>query len=100
MQIGYARISTRDQDAQLQLDALKAAGCVEIVQEVASGAGTERPGLRQVADRLAKGDLLVVWKLDRLGRTVKGLIDLIGELEGKEAGFSKRSHAIETALCV
>ncbi len=97
MQIGYARISTRDQDAQLQLDALKAAGCVEIVQEVASGAGTERPGLRQVADRLAKGDVLVVWKLDRLGRSVKGLIDLMAELERKEAGFRSLSDGINTA---
>lgn len=96
MQIGYARVSTSDQDARLQVDALRAAGCTEVVQEIASGAARHRPVLRAVVDRLREGDVLVIWKLDRLGRTVEGLVNLVAELERKEAGFRSLTDGIST----
>jgi DNA invertase Pin-like site-specific DNA recombinase len=74
--IGYARVSTNDQDLQLQLDALKKAKCKRIFTDKISGAIKDRPGLNDVLSHLRDGDTLVVWKLDRLGRTVKGLVAL------------------------
>ena len=73
--LGYARVSTTDQQPQLQVDALKGAGCYRVFTETASGARTDRPVLEQVLDQLPPGDTLVVWKLDRLGRSLRRLVD-------------------------
>jgi hypothetical protein len=73
--LGYARVSTTDQQPQLQVDALQRAGCYRVFTETASGARTDRPTLEQVLDQLRPGDTLVVWKLDRLGRSLRHLVD-------------------------
>lgn len=73
--IGYARVSTQDQDPALQLDALRATGCAKTFEDRASGARADRPGLRQALDYVRDGDVLVVWKLDRLGRSLPHLIE-------------------------
>jgi DNA invertase Pin-like site-specific DNA recombinase len=80
-QIGYVRVSTDDQRLDLQKDALKAAGCRKIFEDRASGARSERPGLTQALSHLRKGDTLVVWKLDRLGRTTHQLVGLLEQFE-------------------
>ena len=80
MLIGYARVSTEAQSLDVQLDALRQAGCERIFTDKASAATTHRPGLSEAQSHLRAGDLLVVWKLDRLGRSVKRLVDLVGEL--------------------
>ena len=80
MRIGYARVSTRDQNLELQLDALGKAGCERIFTDKLSGAQVERPGLKEALSHLREADNLVVWKLDRLGRSVKGLVDLVNEV--------------------
>ena len=97
MQIGYARVSTADQDLTLQTDALKQAGCDRIFTDKMSGAETRRAGLDQAVSHLRSGDTLVVWKLDRLGRTVKGLIDLVADLEGRGVQFQSITDSINTA---
>ena len=76
MLIGYARVSTEDQNLELQLAALKRASCKRIFTDKVSGAKADRPGLRETLSHLRETDTLVVWKLDRLGRSVKGLVDL------------------------
>src|SRR3954467_15730075 len=81
-QIGYARVSTDDQKLDLQKDALKAAGCRKIFEDRLSGARSERPGLTQVLSHLRPGDTLVVWKLDRLGRTTHQLVGLLERATG------------------
>lgn len=96
MLVGYARVSTADQDLQLQLDALKAAGCEKLFEEHASGARADREGLGQALEYLRAGDVLVVWKLDRLGRTVKGLVDLVEQLEGRQIAFRSLTDQIDT----
>jgi DNA invertase Pin-like site-specific DNA recombinase len=73
--LGYARVSTTDQQPQLQVDALQRAGCYRVFTETASGAHTDRPTLAQLLDQLRPGDTLVVWKLDRLGRSLRHLVD-------------------------
>jgi DNA invertase Pin-like site-specific DNA recombinase len=75
--LGYARVSTTDQHPQLQVDALERAGCYRVFTETASGARTDRPTLEQLLDQLRPGDTLVVWKLDRLGRSLRHLVDTI-----------------------
>src|SRR4051794_14086946 len=80
-QIGYARVSTEDQRLDLQKDALKAAGCRKMFEDRASGARSERPGLTQALSHLRPGDTLVVWKLDRLGRTTHQLVGLLEQFE-------------------
>ena len=75
--LGYARVSTSDQQPQLQVDALIAAGCYRVFTETASGARTDRPTLTQVLDQLRPGDTQVVWKLDRLGRSLRHLVDTV-----------------------
>jgi DNA invertase Pin-like site-specific DNA recombinase len=95
-QVGYARVSTTDQDPELQLDALKAAGCDEVVEERASGGTRIRPVLEGVLDRLEPGDTLVVWKLDRLGRSVADLDNIIAsELVANKIGFKSLTDGIE-----
>ena len=81
MRIGYARVSTRDQNLEMQLDALNQAGCKRIFTDKLSGAQVERPGLNEALSHLREADTLVVWKLDRLGRSVKGLVGLVNELD-------------------
>jgi DNA invertase Pin-like site-specific DNA recombinase len=88
--IGYAQVSTKDQSLDLQRDALKQAGCEQIFEDIGiSGAKMSRPGLDNALSHLRKGDMLVVWKLDRLGRTIRGLIELVNEL--RERGVQCRS---------
>ena len=97
--IGYARVSTGEQDLQLQLDALKTAGCSEddIYTDKASGARASRPGLDACVGALEPGDTLVVWRLDRLGRSMPHLVGLVEELLGKGIGFrSLQDGAIDT----
>ena len=80
MKIGYARVSTRDQNADMQIDALRLAGCELIYQDVASGAKSVRPELVKLLAQARSGDTLVIWKLDRLGRSLKHLVELVDEL--------------------
>src|SRR4051794_26654623 len=94
--VGYARVSTDDQDLSLQLDALKAAGCQKIFRDTASGAKAERTGLRQALEYVRPGDTLVVWRLDRLGRTLTQLIALITELDERGVGFRSLTEQIDT----
>ena len=93
--LGYARVSTTDQHPQLQVDALERAGCYRVFTETASGARTDRPVLAQVLDQLRLGDTLVVWKLDRLGRSLRHLVDTITELAERGVGFPSLQEAID-----
>ena len=96
MLIGYARVSTQDQTLDLQKDALKQAGCTKIFTDTASGAKAERKGLEEALDYVRTGDVLVVWKLDRLGRSLKNLISTITELELRGVGFKSTTENIDT----
>lgn len=96
MLIGYARVSTQDQNLELQREALARAGCQKIFEDKVSGARTERPGLTKAFEMLREGDTLVVWKLDRLGRSVKQLVDLVGELSKQGTQFKSLTDAIDT----
>ncbi|WP_205231506.1 recombinase family protein [Azospira oryzae] len=96
MKIGYARVSTQDQTAALQLDALRAAGCERIFEETASGANADRPGLADALAFARPGDVLVIWRLDRLGRSLRDLIDLAADLREREVGLSSLQEAIDT----
>jgi len=96
MKIGYARISTRDQSLELQVDALKAAGCEKIYQEVASGAKTARLVLDDLMRNLRAGDTLIIWKLDRLGRNLVHLRQTVEELKNREVTFISLSEEINT----
>jgi len=97
MKIGYARVSTQDQNLDLQNDALKAAGCEKLfIDEGVSGAVKARSGLDAALLAVGEGDTLVVWKLDRLGRSLGFLIELIGELGEKGAGFIALQDGIDT----
>ncbi|NNM60239.1 MAG: recombinase family protein [Legionellales bacterium] len=97
MLIGYARISTHDQNLMLQLSALKKMGCKKIYEDQLSGTKNNRPGLQLALEVLRKGDTLVVWKLDRLGRTVKGLIDLVNQLHLKGIHFKSITDNLDTS---
>lgn len=94
--LGYARVSTPDQEPALQLDALTAGGCERTFVEVASAAADSRPELARVLEQLRAGDTLVVWRLDRLGRSVRNLIELVAELERRHAGFHSLQEGIDT----
>jgi len=94
--LGYARVSTTDQDAQLQHDALTAAGCYRIFTDTASGALQSRPELDKLLDQLRPGDTLVVWRLDRLGRSIRHLIDQLSELEDRGIEFRSLQESIDT----
>lgn len=96
MLIGYARVSTLEQDVALQLDALQQAGCERIFQDKISGAKAERPGLQDALNFARKGDSIVVWRLDRLGRSLKHLIEIVGQLEEQGIGFRSLQEAIDT----
>src|SRR3954469_20466154 len=89
MFVGYARVSTTDQTLDLQHDALTKAGCTKIFTDTASGAQTERSGLSEALSYVREGDTIVVWKLDRLGRSLKDLIERIRELNGRRIGFKR-----------
>ena len=94
--VGYARVSTADQDLALQLDALAAAGCAKVFEDRASGARADRPGLRAALDYARDGDVLVTWKLDRLGRSLPHLIETVAALEQRGVGFRSLTEAIDT----
>ena len=96
MLIGYARVSTDDQDTRLQIDALKRAGCEKIYEERASGSRTDRPELNKALAHGRKGDMVVVWKLDRLGRSLPHLIDTVHDLEERKVGFRSLTDNIDT----
>ena len=96
MLVGYARVSTPSQSLDLQLRALKEAGCDKIFSDVASGSKTARPGLKDAEMVLRGGDALVVWKLDRLGRSIQHLIESINVLKEKGVGFRSLQEAIDT----
>ena len=87
MVIGYARVSTQDQNLDLQIEALTKAGCEKIFEDKTSGSRAERPGLDNLLGILREGDTIIVWKLARLGRSVKNLVDLLGDLHKKGAQF-------------
>ena len=96
MKIGYARVSTREQNLDLQVDALKVAGCERIYQDVASGAKTARPALDDLLGQLRAGDVLVIWKLDRMGRSLKHLVELVGSLIEQKVGLLSLNDPIDT----
>ena len=98
MLIGYARVSKHEQNLDLQIDALKQAGCEKIFKDKISTLKEERPGLKAALDYLRpnKGDVLVVWKLDRLGRTLKELIEQIADFNENEIGFKSLKETIDT----
>lgn len=96
MKIGYARVSTDDQHMHLQRDALESAGCEKVFTDTASGAKAARPGLAEALAFARKGDVLVVWRLDRLGRSLPELVRVVGELEAAGVGFESLTERIET----
>src|SRR5919197_4244076 len=96
MLIGYARISTQDQTLNLQKDALEKLGCKKIFTDTASGAQAERKGLEEALEYVREGDILVVWRLDRLGRSLKHLIETITELNNRKIGFKSIQENIDT----
>jgi DNA invertase Pin-like site-specific DNA recombinase len=99
MRIGYARVSTQDQNPDLQIDALKASGCERIYMEKASGAQRDRPELKAALEYMRDngGDVLVVWKLDRLARSLRQLIESVEDLEQRGIGFESLTERIDTA---
>jgi len=92
----YARVSTLDQDPALQLDALTAAGCSKIFEDRISGARADRPGLRQTLDYARDGDVLIVWKLDRLGRSLSHLLTIINSLRERKVAFRSLTEGMDT----
>ncbi len=97
MKIGYARVSTQDQKLELQLDALTQQGCELVFQEKKSGKNKERPELEKLLGQLRSGDTVVVWKLDRLGRSLRDLIDLVAEFQKRGVDFMSLQDGINTA---
>jgi len=96
MKYGYARVSTNDQKSDLQIAALKSAGCEHIFTDTASGAVSKRPELMRCLESLRAGDTLVVWKLDRLGRSLSHLVEVLASLQGKGIAFLSLTEAIDT----
>jgi len=97
MKVAYARESTVDQNLDMQTDALKREGCKEIFKDHTSGAKADRDGLRKFLEFMREGDTLVVWKLDRLGRTLRHLIDVINRLNDNEMYFKSVQESIDAA---
>lgn len=98
LKIGYARVSTKDQNLDLQLDALRKAGCADtyIYKEEISGVSKERPQLKKLLEQVREGDVVVIWKLDRLGRSLADLVHLVNEIQGKGAGLLSLQDSIDT----
>ncbi|MCA9962688.1 MAG: recombinase family protein [Anaerolineales bacterium] len=96
MKIGYARVSTKNQDLSLQLDALEKIGCQKIYQEKITGTTRERPQLKKLLEQLREGDVVVVWKLDRLARSLKDLVNLVNEIQEKGVGLQSLNDHIDT----
>lgn len=96
LKIGYARVSSDDQNLDLQLDALRKAGCKSIYEDKRSGAYTDRPGLNSLLNAVRKGDVVIVWRLDRLGRSLRDLLDIASLLESKGAGLNSLNEKIDT----
>lgn len=96
MKFGYARVSTSDQNLDLQTDALKAAGCEEVFTEKLSSTKKDKPELTSLVSKLRKGDCVVVWKLDRIARSVQQLTGFIAELQSKEVNFQSIQDNIDT----
>jgi len=96
MKAGYARVSTKEQTVDLQVDALKKAGCTTVYTEIMSGTRAERPILGKLLENLRTGDVLVVWKLDRLGRSLKHLIEVVNELMTRKIGLKSLNDPIDT----
>jgi DNA invertase Pin-like site-specific DNA recombinase len=96
MRIGYARVSTQEQNLDLQKDALKKAGCEKIIVDKASGKSETRAGLEKLREVVRKGDVIVVWRLDRLGRSLRHLIGVMTELEKEGIGFRSLQEDINT----
>jgi DNA invertase Pin-like site-specific DNA recombinase len=96
MIIGYARVSTRDQNLDLQLDALNKEKCERIFKEVISGAKSERPVLQDMLNQVRSGDVIVIWKLDRLGRSLKNLVDIVSQLIKQDVGLKSLHDNIDT----
>ncbi len=94
--VGYARVSTADQSVDSQIDALRAAGCETVFEDRVSGAMTQRPGLGEALAHLRSGDTLVVWKLDRLGRSTAHLIETVRDLNERGIGFRSITEGIDT----
>lgn len=96
MKIGYARVSTQEQELALQLDALEAAGCTKIYREKITGATRERPQLQALLEHLREGDLVVIWKLDRLARSLKDLVEVVNEMQEKGVELRSLQDQIDT----
>jgi DNA invertase Pin-like site-specific DNA recombinase len=96
MLIGYTRVSTHDQNPTLQTDALKKAGCQRVFGDKVGGVKSDRPGLKAALEYVRKGDSLLVWRLDRLGRSLKDLIEIVGGLEKRGIGFRSLQESIDT----
>lgn len=96
MKIGYARVSTQEQSLALQRDALRKAGCQQVYEEIIGGARVERPVLQQMLTHVREGDVLMIWKLDRLGRSLKHLIEVVTDLEHRGIGFKSLQENIDT----
>jgi len=97
MKIGYARVSTLEQNLDLQIDALKKAGCEKVITDGVSGSIADRPGLLKLKENLRKNDTVVVWRLDRLGRSLKHLITWVNELDEAGIGFQSLQETIDTS---
>jgi DNA invertase Pin-like site-specific DNA recombinase len=96
MHVGYARVSTKEQTIDLQVDALTQAGCTNVYTEVISGARADRPILAQVLEMLRAGDVLVIWKLDRLGRSLTHLLTIVTDLMTRQVGLKSLNDPIDT----
>jgi len=96
MKIGYARVSTKDQDLSLQIDALEDAGCKQIYKEHISGSTKDRPELQKMLEQLRDGDVIIIWKLDRLARSLKDLVGLVSEIQERGAGLNSLHDHIDT----
>ena len=96
MLLGYARVSTNDRNLDLQLDALRSHGCERFFSDVVSGAKASRPGLDEMLKNAREDDVIVIWKLDRLGRPLKHLVELVAELNERKIGLKSLNDPIDT----